>query len=298
MSLVTNEQARRLRFLATIAGTYHTARQIYRAGQEGARIGRQARQEFDRFTRIIRNRRRMTPVTPDRNAIYRGVRRADVGRRVGQASAKIYQWNETGNLKTRTLYEFPMIKVPQDSNFDDALNEREAIYRINTRGVKLCMELMNKRGRPLYCHIAIVVPVNVETFTGDNFLRGLGHDVHTIPIGDLGKSDQYLNCCPINTDRFKVLSHKKFILGRKSSVTNPSQAQSGANERNYVIKRKYYKLNRQFQFKAHTDQTPLKNLHLCVWFYGVDGPDPHAIIDDAAKLNLQFFHYFREPAGR
>lgn len=167
---------------------------------------------------------------------------------------------------TRAMYSSPLIRIERDkTTFDKRKRYRDIV---NVRGVKWCFTVSNNCACDLTVHYAIVKRKDATTPSGDDFLGDIGGAKRYCSVAEATYSDHRLDCLPVNTDDYKILTHKKFLLnGKDGALVGQNETLKAAkNRRNYRHVEKYIKINRQFRF-TETDINPIENLYICWWAY-------------------------------
>ena len=122
---------------------------------------------------------------------------------------------------TKTLHEEPTLfnNIAQASGLN-AINQRQR-RTIYAGGLKLCMEVLNGNPTvPMYFNVAILNnkqgPGNLE----NDFFRNQGLNANREIDFSSSLSSNELHCLPVNTDKYNVLWHGRYLLGPGSSAEN------------------------------------------------------------------------------
>lgn len=107
-----------------------------------------------------------------------------------------------------------------------------------------------------------------------------------------GLSSVEFDCLPINSDEYRILMHKKMVLGGSGA---DSPFNTSTMKKNYAKISFYYKLNRQLRFDG-TEQSPVSDRIWLVWWCDEWFKDPGDLAN-VGRLQMQHFMtcYFREP---
>lgn len=221
--------------------------------------------------------------------------RSKIGDPAGKSSCKRdATFIEQYSLKSsRTLYLQNLTDLER-SDTDNVLNRRQRDI-VNFRGVKLCFEVANAISTaPMHFNYAVISPrgrniANTVSDITNSFFRG----DQSLRNKDFGtaRSGLELHCNPINTDKWHVLTHKRYTL-------HPANSTSGAKYWRSI--QKYVKLNKQIRYdmtQANIElqcETPL----LLVWWcdqFGTAANDP--VVNNSMRVAQRHISYFREPRG-
>jgi len=224
---------------------------------------------------------------------YRQAKRVKrmVGEAVGSSTAEatFLNTNSDALVATRALISTPLIRVERDKGTYDKRKRMRDILDI--RGVKWCFTIVNRTDEDLTMHYAIVKRKDGTTPNGTEFLGDIGGPNRACSVAEVGYSDHHLDCLPVSTDDYKILTHKKFLLNADTrtaatGILNPAQ-----NRRNYVHRERYIKINRQMRF-VEGAVNPIDNLYICWWGYR-RGRSTVAAQLDAWSLEQDLTCYFR-----
>lgn len=197
----------------------------------------------------------------------------------------------------RTMYAYDLTGIASGST--NAINTRQRDV-VEYRGFKICMTVRNLGDSPLTLNMAVISPRGTEGSLSDgdtgmtqvlNFFRGNSTEREKNFGDSVGVTDPNIVyfCHSINTDRWHVLSHKRYIIHPRTSGTSHN-----AEIKNYRSFNRYYKINRQVRFDGTTGlcTTPV---------YFVFWVDVHmataTLTNTASTLEIQreFTAWFREP---
>jgi hypothetical protein len=92
----------------------------------------------------------------------------------------------------------------------DAINQRDR-HTVELMGVKLCMELTALSNNPLYVNVAVVHLKNTDAPLNQDFFRSSGGPTRGTDFNESLNSNEF-HSLPMNTDKFVVLSHKRYRL--------------------------------------------------------------------------------------
>ena len=209
-------------------------------------------------------------------------------------------------LNTRTLYAFDLTTLPKDNDRSDARHND----MVNLNGVKLCIDMWNNNVQAasdlsdmLNVNMAVVRPKNLSqgpipntpnmglaTSAGmqiDKFFRS-SDGTRAEGFSNV-RTSQEMHCSPINTDKFDVLSHKRFKL---LALQNANISQG----KGYKSIMKYMPIKRQLTYMDPEPNTNPNGINairddrifLLIWcdsFTAVSGTGP---ANDS--LNVQPMH--------
>lgn len=195
-------------------------------------------------------------------------------------------------MATRILYANEMQSIGKGTNNEINLRQRDVTH---ISGFKICIEMRNNfTVQPLYVNVAVVYDKRSNDGTTvvsqNDFFRSRGGNTRAQDFGlNLGSTE--FRCLPLNTDRFSVLRHKRFMLMARD-LENSTYA-SGAM-RNFKIYEDWISLKRKITFEDGSAQSKIWLLMWCDGFMTVPGA---ASIPDALSVQRRVTVYFREPKG-
>ncbi len=159
-------------------------------------------------------------------------------------------------LQNKTMVSQALINIEKNVAGDEAINKRSRDTVLH-RGIKICFSVKSILKVPVIFNWAIVLPKANNTVSPLDVLRSNGGDRDVTLNNALTFMD--LRCLPINTDRYKVIKHKKMLIQPDSDKgTNQSEG------RDFRLIEEYIKTNRQLYFDGSTAQ-PLQNLWMVWW---------------------------------
>lgn len=237
---------------------YAPASAAFFATEHGAQMAREAYRDAKWAARKIgksykkyQQRRKSKPLRQKFNPamdIGEPISKTGTTRRVDTPSIGV-QSNATHTLYTEQI-QYP--------TFGANIDQRDR-QMIHLKGLKLCMEFRClspvAAGQQLLCNMALIaskVEPTAQT-VDDTFFFRANNDNRARAFGDISSSiDKH--CSPINTDRFTVFFHKRFVLGAPSSDDLP----------NYTMVDKYVPIKRQIRFNSQNQ--PTHRLFVVWWF--------------------------------
>lgn len=216
--------------------------------------------------------------------------RTNVGERVGTGGAKrnfVVRDTVVNSLATRTLLIADLNEIPEGN----VLQSRERKI-VNCRGYKLCMELRNQAQGPLYVNVAVLSPKNGNTGVGtSDFFRWSANDVRSIDFGDVTLTSNEYHCLPINSDKYTVLRHKRYVLGENGSTSFEDR-----NRANYANVDWWIPLKRQIRYETGAQESTQTGEVYCVMWCDNWGTAAGAgSTADQLAYTRRFVNYFREP---
>lgn len=168
-------------------------------------------------------------------------------------------------------------------SFGDGLRERERNV-IRFKGVKICrlFEYATDKDSafdigPIELHWALVQFKDPQLLTTD---LSILNDTFRTFESDTTKSqnfptysaasnwDMTLNCAPLNPEKWKVLTHKRFALCAQDNSNNAAGRMMLTTRRgpHYVKIEKYYKFNKSLNFRNTSDGVPDNNIVELYWY--------------------------------
>jgi len=221
-------------------------------------------------------------------------RRTRIGEEQGTSTTKRDRtfFIENQALSTRTLYVRNLTDIERTTTNDIDKRQRDIV---NFRGVKLCFEIENNNTTvPLIWHYAVISPKGSNTDVsnvGNKLFRASEGNQRFTSFGTALSSIEF-DCLPINSDRWVILTHKKFMLGGRS---NP-----GADQQTWFRTiQDYVKVNRQLRYNDDATvgvqcETPI----LCVWwcdYFSTAGGT--SIVPSALQVSERHINYWNEPTN-
>lgn len=213
----------------------------------------------------------------------------NVGESVGTSSAKrVIQINSDPVAKnTRELNVVDLTDIPHST--DNSINARQRNV-VNVRGVKLCMEVSNSNGAPLYFNMAILSAKDgVAGIQTANFFRASTGE-RAVDF-DQTLTGLEFHCLPINVDKYTVLKHKRFRLIGTSQASFTERT-----GKSYMNLDFYMKLNRQLRWDQTSGIQPISGgVFLVYWadlFQASGGDTP---VTGTYSITQRHITYFKEP---
>lgn len=256
------------------------ARIIYGMAQAGWQNRHRIRWAARRIQRFVRNRSRV-------RRMKRNAKRA-IGSSVNANSAKKHSLltPEPVLYATRTQYYTELTNITPTTT--SAINERER-HAINISGWGLKMYFRNNTTQPMTINFAVVSPKNGKVVSTDGWCRDYTNS-RDVNLDTVLSSIKYNNL-PISTDKWHVLSHRKFQLGPLTgSASWNFQMANNARWLNF-----YQPLKRQINYNDDAG-TDAENPVFAVWYADFN----IAAANTAQSANAyeaigHFIGYFREP---
>lgn len=204
----------------------------------------------------------------------------------GPSSCKRQRTGFQNNLEinTRELYPIDLTNIVRESS-DNAQDKREQ-EEINVSGFKICMDIKHSSGSAMHCNVAVISPRGCFDISETSFFRGSedkrGKDFST------ALSSLEFRCLPINTDRYFVLRHHRFLLGAVNDSVN-----NGELDPSYVMEDFWVKYNRQVRYQ---DGVAISGrVYLVFWFDRMHTEPASAKETAVITLSYRTISYFREP---
>ena len=201
------------------------------------------------------------------------------------------------NFDSRTLnLHEGILRIPLQRNIangGEELNRRNRML-VNIRGIKICFHMVNISQKNITFHFAIVhnrrdddEPQNADFYRND----GRHGDTRALAFGTyLSGMDHH--CLNINTDKYVVIKHYKYMVGRNASIGT----KYNEHMKNFLHFEKYLKLNKQIRFEddvASGNYFP--NIQILHWADTCDSPANQPPLANTYNLSLNTITYFREP---
>lgn len=279
LGTLTVPQARALSYAQLAWQNRATLGQIGKSAWQGAKMvygyGKRKRRKFYRVSRRYAKKRRMM---------------RQIGERPGSSSSKKHALQDDATiltLSTRTLYSQTLTDLPKQTG--DEINRRDRdIARLS--GVKFCWELANNTSDPVYLNWAIVIPKGDNTVGSADFFRAYGTS-RSVTFGSSLTSNDF-HCRPINSDRYDIVTHKRYRLGPNNGASNTTWY--AGTEKSYMNLNKYIKIKRQFRYEGVLNQSEGRIPILVYWFdqfLKPSGTTPVPVVN-ILQRNIQ---YFRDP---
>lgn len=223
-----------------------------------------------------------------RNFIEKRRVRRQLGERIGTSTAKVHDaLNETGFYSTRTLYDHDLLDIPHTTGDGDLRSERQRQVA-NIRGYKICAAIQNDRTAPLFVNVAILA-TKTGTFGTNDFFRGDGNE-RSVTFGTALSSIQF-RCCPINTDKYHVLMHRRMLFNGTSEITGQDKQRT-----TYQLLEKYVPLKRQIRWENENGGTTSnEDIRLVWWADILMQPSAALAQSDAYTIQWKVVTYFRDP---
>lgn len=219
--------------------------------------------------------------------------RRSIGENIGSSSAKnriIVNDNAFEPRATRTLYFNNLTLIPHEAG---ERNQRERNI-VNVRGFKLCMAMHNFAIKPLYVNVAVLSPKNQGGITPENFFRSNEQERGTDFVDGLPALS--FHCLNINTDKFYILKHKRYVLNpRRSANGNENNVFNNGDRKNYKNIQWYVKLKRQIRYDRTDTDSPIDGAcYLVYWCDLYDNPGNSVATSDQLRVMQRHVTYFRE----
>lgn len=260
---------------------YANRRTIYRAATTVQRAFRTARRNR------AQNARRRNPNTPQ-------AARMRIGTPVGTCTSRrreTVRLLPAGQKSDRTLYAYDVTAIPQGTGQDE--RDRDLL---NFRGIKICWDVINTTDpiRPVFVNYAVVSPKNQAFIDESQFWRSNATN-QALRWDEPTLSSMDYHCRAINTDKYNVLTHKRFIL---APVDSNGQWAGTCNRR--VMR--YVKVKRQVRYNLFSNgEDPPTNVEKCttpiffIWWCCREGYGGETDAADAVVCDLRVVSYFRNP---
>lgn len=220
-----------------------------------------------------------------------------IGNRIGSSTAKHDRLEDADQIATKTLNDgLRLLSLPGINNNETILNQR-AKQVVNFRGIKFCVNLeiddITGRGdKKVFFNMALISPKALDNdnlnIPSAEFFRGVD-DKRYADFTATALTGMDCHCLGINTDKYIVHFHKKYILG-------PWESTEGKGERYVEF---YYPVKRQIRYNA--DGTGIaaeypegKDMWWVYWCAETDeGTAPP--LANRMTVRYRIVRYFRDP---
>jgi len=191
------------------------------------------------------------------------------------------------NRSTRTLYQLDLTQLAQGPRINDRLRQHAKIT-----GFKICMEVRNFSNLPTYFNVAVISPKQTtnDTVEATNFFRN-NTDARSMDFS-INRTGLEFHCCPINSDDYTILRHKRYVLTTSSAPTSNYNRQYGTS---FVTLKMWVPLRRQARYLPGESSTATDGRVFHVfWFDQFQNPAGTAATA-VATTSSRVITYFREP---
>lgn len=193
-------------------------------------------------------------------------------------ASDVNRWFDTGlNFQTLSKHAvpFPPARVgATDLNYTYNNGLREG-PRIHAKGIKLWFDIHSLSIDDIEVHLALIQKTAVGTalleIEGDFFTNHVvGENQAEDFVSQTATYDETQRYSSINSERYRVLMHRKFMMGAENfhpisdPITNP-QNTSNKQWNNKITFEKYFKLNQIMEFDSHTSQSPKRPFVMLCW---------------------------------
>lgn len=228
--------------------------------------------------------------------LYRGARRRYKGMtlgRIGQskrarANAKTHLARNTdGDLRaTRTLYQQELTNISEGTSIN--LRLKQQIY---VAGVRICFQYENEQDVPVTVNFCVVHDKQsnnaVSSININDFFRATGATSRNMDFSNALTNNEF-HCAPLNTDRFTVLKHERFMIGSR----NNQGLSYSTTTRSYGSMLRYVKIGRKITYEDTNCQSKIWVMY---WFDKFQEPATTAPTTGVVKVSEHYKLYFREP---
>jgi len=174
-------------------------------------------------------------------------------------------------FSTRQGYATELTLLAKADDGLNSINDRQR-QTVVVNGFSIRYMYQNVANAPMYCNIAIVNPKNANSsvLSLDGFFRDYNQS-RDVNFSDL-LSALELHTLPINTDRYRVLAHKRHVIpaanllatGENAGFAEKSIGASGPP--NFVAGKMWVPLKRQIQFNDDLNDSCEHKCFYVVWF--------------------------------
>ena len=201
-------------------------------------------------------------------------------------------------LRQKFLYSSNFIQLARGID----QNQRQSA-RIFVKGFKVCLQVTNRGTVDHSFHWAIIQEKSPadNTVLSSNFFRDTtnttGRYVDFVQNTTSDTWDFNQICCPINADRFQIITHRKTIIGQRKPASAPSADQHGLGEskwnRMYDL---YIPIKRNIVFENAGALTQNKKWWFVMWCMPIDAADYQTGESVAGTLytSMKFTTYYSD----
>lgn len=231
------------------------------------------------------------------NMSMRGKKRARFSRKMigmpgGSTSAKSALINNATAIvrQSRQLYGLDLVTLQQGVNIQQRLRQHTKIS-----GWKICMEIRCTLNTPVYLNVAVIAPKANGSAGGNqldptNFFRN-NTDARSMDFSNARTALEF-HCCPINSDDYTILKHKRYVLNTVNQPTTAWSKQSGSSWFNIDW---WVPLKRQVRYIPGESTTATDGRVWLAYWYDVWHSPTGTTAVNVATESLRVITYFREP---
>jgi len=189
------------------------------------------------------------------------------------------------SMNNKLMKAIPLIAVQKDVSGDENISKRSR-DTIHHKGVKICFMAKNRLKEPVFFNWAIIIPKADNSINALNILRG--DETERDQSIDNSRTYMDLRCLPINSDRYRIVKHKRFtiLFDSDKDISNPNE---GCDMR---VVEEYIRIDRQIFFDGDI-ALPLTNVWM-VWWCDFYGSAPGALIIPSLDYSYKLVNYFKE----
>jgi len=212
-------------------------------------------------------------------------------------NVKYYQSYNSGlktNVNTNTLYGASMTAIPRTTT--NNINERQRSV-CNLNYIEYHMSIQSTTGTsPMQCNVAVISPKKTGALLSPagqtifaQFFRSPGSENTRFMDFSSTTSTLDKHLSPINSDRFRVLSHERFLLNPKYPNTSDGMSDEGTNFKHL---HKRIPVGKQVRF-GDIDNEPLSlPIYLVYWFTNYQANTD--VVLSAVSINVKTGGAFKE----
>ena len=196
--------------------------------------------------------------------------------------------NETLVVRnTRTLYILDLTQLAQGIALNQRLRQHSKIS-----GFKICMEVNSTRNNPLYFNMAVISPKQTtnDSVEATNFFRN-NTDARSMDFS-IARTGMEFHCCPINTDDYTILKHRRRVLTTTGAPTGIYNRQYGSS---WINVEEYIRLKRQVRYLPGESSTATDGRVFHVFWFDNWGAAGGTAAAACASVSSRVTTYFREP---
>lgn len=250
------------------------ARMAYGIGSFAWRNRKNIYRAARRFSRMRRNRAgRHSPRNFGEN-----INSANSKRQVPVNSDELLRSN-------RTLYVDAINNIPRG----DGINERKRSI-VNYRGAKICFDFRSIAASPCHLNVAVLAPKDGTLTVNENdFFRGSGD--RRARDFDLTLTSQDFHCLNINTDKYTILRHKRYML----AAEGPTTVFEDNTSNSYVSLRWWIPVRRQLRYDEDQSTPESGKMFFVYWYDNFQRNSGSAVQQGTGVAMTRIVNYFREP---
>lgn len=223
--------------------------------------------------------------------VFRAAKRTITTPRSGTSKQAVTSNNTPALYNTRTLYDWEITDIGKTTTNNIHQRQRDMAY---VSGFRICAEFRNVAFRPLLVNYAVLYDrrSNLGTVvpSNDDFFRAASGDQRGLDFNDSLTSHEF-HCNPLNSDRFVVLKHMRFILGTAGG-NDTSDAYTETNRENWKALKMWVPLKKKLTWEDGQQNNKIWLFMWCDRFFEAAGTVPQL---NQLQYSAHVVAYFRDP---